>query len=64
MKIAAGIVIFSIVFAIAYGVFFSIVYPLTTISNALVSLFAILGLATSLIIAGVWAAVAKKTASK
>jgi uncharacterized membrane protein YagU involved in acid resistance len=60
MKVAAGITIFSIVFAIVYGVVFAIVYPLTTISNALVSLFAILGLATSLILAAVWAAVAKK----
>jgi uncharacterized membrane protein YagU involved in acid resistance len=64
MKFSAGIIIFSIVFAVIYGVLFSSFYPLTIISSALAALFAVLGLATSLIIGGVWTAITKRTRPK
>jgi hypothetical protein len=57
MKLAAGIIIFAIVFAVIYGVLFSYSYRLTPITNELLFLFGLLGLATSFILAGVWAAI-------
>jgi hypothetical protein len=64
MKVSAAIVIFSLVFAVIYGVLFSIFYPLMIISSQLAALFAVLGLATSLVIAGVWTAITKRTGPK
>ncbi len=57
----SGVTIFGIILAVAYGVIFSFVYPLTPISASLVALFAILGLATSF---GIWAAFKRKPKSK
>jgi hypothetical protein len=64
MKFSAGIIIFSLVFAVIYGVVFSFFYPLTIISNELAALFAVLGLATSLVIGGLWTAITKGTRPK
>jgi uncharacterized membrane protein YagU involved in acid resistance len=64
MKFSAGIVIFSIVFAVIYGVLFSSFYPLIIINSALAALFAVLGLATSLTIGGAWTAISKRTRPK
>jgi hypothetical protein len=60
MKNTAGILVFSIIAAIIYGVIFSISYPLVQIDGNMISLFAILGIATTLICIGVWRAVVKK----
>jgi hypothetical protein len=54
MKSTATIFVFSIIVAIIYGVIFSYVYPLVQIDGGLVSLFAILGVATSLLLIGAW----------
>jgi hypothetical protein len=54
MKFAAGFIVFSILFATAYGAIYSIVYPLVSIDGSLLSLFAILGLATTLILAAIF----------
>jgi hypothetical protein len=59
MKFATGIVVFSIIVATIYGVIFSFVYPLVEIDGSLISLFAILGLATSLLCVGLWKAAFK-----
>lgn len=60
MKFAAGTIVFSIIFATIYGVIFSIVYPLTQISSGIVTLCAVLGLATCLVAAGIWKAITKE----
>jgi hypothetical protein len=54
MKFAAGIVVFSIILATIFGVAFSMVYPLVEIDGNLITLFAVLGLAASLICVGLW----------
>jgi len=59
MKTTAAIVVASIVLATAYGVVFSIFYPLVTITGSILATFAFAGLATSLIFAGLWKAVRK-----
>ena len=59
MKFAAVIIVFSIVVATVYGVIFTIVYPEVQITSGIVTLFAILGLATCLVLAGIWKAIAK-----
>jgi hypothetical protein len=60
MKFAAGTIVFSIILATVYGVLFSIVYPLTQISSGVVTLCAILGLATCLIAVGIWKTITKE----
>ena len=60
MKVAAGIIVGAVIFATIYGVIFSIIYPLVETAGPLIGLFAILGLATSLIFAGIWKAITKR----
>jgi hypothetical protein len=60
MKVAAGVVVFSMLFATIYGVAFATVYPLVEIDGNMIGLFALLGLVTSLVFAGIWAAFTKK----
>jgi hypothetical protein len=62
MTFAAATLVFSIIIATFYGVIFSSAYPLVRIDGSLISLFAILGLATVLIVAGLWRAIRKPTA--
>jgi hypothetical protein len=54
MKLASGIAIFSTILATLYGVLFSFLYPLVKIDVNLISLFAVLGLATSMGLVGIW----------
>ena len=54
MKLAAGIVVSATLLATLCGVLFSTLYPWVEIDAGLVTLFAMLGLATSLAVAGIW----------
>jgi hypothetical protein len=60
MKYTTGFLVFSVIAAVAYGVIFSMVYPLVQIDGNMISLFALLGVATTLICIGVWRAVIRK----
>jgi hypothetical protein len=60
MQSAVGIITAAIISAAIYGVLFSVIYPYTPVSDALVTLFAVAGLATSLIISGIWRAVRRR----
>lgn len=46
--------VFSILFAVAYGVVFSRTYPGVATTGGLVALFVVLGVATALIVFGVY----------
>ena len=59
MKFGVLIFVFSTITAVAYGVLFSSVYPLVEIDAGIVALCAISGLATSLIISGLFNLIAK-----
>jgi hypothetical protein len=59
MKYVVNLVVFSIVAAVGYGVVFSHAYPLSPIDGALVSLAAVLGLATCLLLTGILKLLAK-----
>jgi hypothetical protein len=59
MKFGVYLTVFSILIAVGYGVAFSYAHPLTPIDGGLVSLAVILGLATCLILAGVWRVLVK-----
>jgi hypothetical protein len=52
MRSAAGFFIFSIIAAMVYGLIFSGLYPLVEIDGSLISLFVLLGLATTLVCSG------------
>lgn len=54
MNALIGTITFSILMATGYGVVFSIAYPLIPISSELVTLCAILGIATCLAALGIW----------
>ncbi len=54
MNFVVGITVFSVLLATAYGVLFSIEYPLITISSEMVTLCAVLGVATCLVAVGIW----------
>jgi hypothetical protein len=54
VKSIGALTVFSIIVATAYGVLFSIAYPLVKIDGNLIALFAILGVATCMAIAGIW----------
>jgi hypothetical protein len=54
MKVGLGLIVFSTLAAVGYGVAFSFIYPLTPIDGGLASLVAVLGLATCLVLAGLW----------
>lgn len=54
MKTISGTVVLAVVLAITYGVIFSLAYPLVTIDGDVVSLMALLGLATSLLVVGIY----------
>jgi hypothetical protein len=58
MNILVGVVVFSILAATVYGVVFSTAYPLIPISSKIVTLCAILGLATCLSALGIWKKIA------
>ena len=57
-ELGAGFVA-SVVIAVAYGVAFSIAYPLARIDSALVSLFALAGVCTYLVIRSILKLVAR-----
>jgi hypothetical protein len=52
MRIGLAVLVFAIVFATAYGVIFSFVYPLVPLDGSLISLFALAGVATCLVFMG------------
>jgi hypothetical protein len=58
MNVLLGIIVFSILLATAYGVVFSIAYPLISMSSEIVTLCAVLGLATSLVALSIWKQIA------
>ena len=60
MKTFAGIVIFSTLLAAAYGVLFSRFYPLVSINGSILTTFAFAGLATAVVLAGLWRAISGK----
>lgn len=60
MKATAEVVIASIILATVYGVVFSIVYPLVAITAGIMALCAFAGLATTLILGGLWRAIRRK----
>lgn len=60
MKFSGGVLVFSIVLGTIYGALFAIYYPLVPIDAGIVSLCAVLGLATTLIVMGLWKAIRKK----
>ena len=60
MKTFTGIVIFAILLAAAYGVLFSTYYPLVPIDGRILATFAFLGVATSVVLIGLWRAVRGK----
>ncbi len=62
LKLAAEVVICSTVFAIIYGVLFSMAYPLVDVDASLVSLFGVVGLATCVAIKAAWTFLRKKKA--
>jgi hypothetical protein len=62
IKVAAGLVVCAVVIALVYGVLFSLIYPLVDIDASLISLFAVLGLATCVLIKAVWSLVRRKKA--
>jgi hypothetical protein len=54
MKFGVNLIVFSILAAVGYGVAFSYLYPLTPIDGGLVTLAAVLGLASCLLLSGIW----------
>jgi hypothetical protein len=54
MKFGATITIFSILVAVAYGMLFSHAYPTVSIDGGIVTLCAVLGIATCLAAAALW----------
>lgn len=60
MKFGVGVLVFSIVLGILYGVVFKSFYPLVPIDAGIASLFAISGLATALLGTGLWRVYTKK----
>ena len=54
MKFGANITIFSILVAVVYGILFSATYPAVSIDGGIVTLCALLGIATCLTVAGLW----------
>jgi hypothetical protein len=60
MKVSVEIVVFSIVLATAYGVLFSIFYPRVAINGSILATFAFAGLATSLVLVGLWKVIRRK----
>jgi hypothetical protein len=55
----AKIMVFSVLLGTAYCVLFYRVYPLTVITSEIVTLCAVLGLATCLVAVGVWKKIAR-----
>jgi hypothetical protein len=60
MKFSVGVLVFSIVLGTIYGVLFNIYYPLVSMDAGIVLLCGVLGLATTLIVMGLWKAIRKK----
>lgn len=60
MKTFVEIIIFSTLLAAAYGVLFSTTYPLVPIDGPVLLTVAFLGLATSVVLVGLWKAVRGK----
>jgi hypothetical protein len=64
MKATATIVIASILLAAVYGVVFSSIYPSVEITGNILALCALLGIGTSLIVAGLWRAAFQRKARR
>ena len=63
MKFGIYLSVFSIVAAVAYGVAFSYTYPLVQITEGLIVLSTVLGLATCLVVVATWKFIEKVTVS-
>ena len=63
MKFDIYLSVFSIVAAVAYGVAFSYTYPLVQITEGLIVLSTVLGLATCLVVVATWKFIEKVTVS-
>ncbi len=54
MKFSAAFILVSTILAVGYGLLFSTIYPRVTLGNAVMTLCALGGLATSLLGVGLW----------
>jgi hypothetical protein len=65
MKYSPTLLAFAALFAIIYGVLFSISYPLVEISGGIVALCVLLGIVTCLVAAAIWNVITRpKTATE
>ncbi|MEA2942666.1 MAG: hypothetical protein QOD09_3195 [Bradyrhizobium sp.] len=58
MKTAGVLLVFSILSAVAYAVIFHNLYPFVPLDGGIVTLCSVAGIATCLLVAGIWKLVA------